>query len=96
MLFVGACEQDPNGQPVNPFEGMTSVAVAPRLEEPPKWMTSGCPSLAKLRESELPQEEAESEWGADAQLYENCRVKHAALRNFYRKRDAALRTAKTQ
>lgn len=89
-LFAGGCGQTPDGPNTNLFEGMQSVAVTPTLTEAPVWMTIGCPSLVKLREREPSQAEAEGEWRADEKLYEDCRIRHAALRNFYRKRDAAL------
>ena len=68
-----------------------SVAQAPQLEEPPAWMRASCAKLDKLAEREPSQEEVEGDWGSDTQVYERCRIRHAALRNFYRKRDEALR-----
>jgi hypothetical protein len=60
-------------------------------------MTVGCPGLVKMpeRDQPYPQEEIEQTWGHDEKLYEDCRVRHAALRNFYRKRDGGLRKLET-
>lgn len=70
------------------------IVVAPNLKDPPAWMLEGCPKLAALPESAMKQEDVEKAWAADLGEYEDCRVQYYALRNFYKNRDAKLRSAK--
>ena len=93
MLFVAACGPDPEGAAFDPLAGMHPVAKAPQLSDPPSWMVAGCPNLIKLVERDYPQSEVEDTWRLDERVYEECKIRHAALRNFYRKRDEVLRAA---
>ena len=54
-------------------------------------MTAACKRPTKLPDKSLGQAEVEKAWATDLQLLELCRNKHTALRNYYRKRDDALR-----
>jgi hypothetical protein len=88
--FVAGCQDLPRDQ-ADLLAGIQATAKPPELQDPPAWMTVGCPELTKLPEKEAVQQEVEGYWGGDEEVYKKCRIKHAALRNFYRRRDAALR-----
>ena len=70
------------------------AAITPQLSDPPKWMTTGCPAIKALPDKAATQNEVEGMWNFDVEGYETCRLKYYALRNYYRKRDEALRAAR--
>ncbi len=55
-------------------------------------MTEGCTILRPLPERAFKQRDTEEQWAKDAAAYEACRLRYYALRSYYRKRDAALRS----
>lgn len=84
LLFLAGCTTT---KPVPKFD----VTVTPiHLEQAPEWMRTQCPPLPKLPNKELSQAEAEKLWNRDAQIYHECRTKHAAYVRWIEQRDAAI------
>lgn len=96
MLFVvsTACAGCGAGLSTSLLSDPQPLAQPPQLAEPPAWMEKSCPPLPPLPVRPFSQEDVEKMWPKDTKLYEDCRLRHSALRNFYRKRDAALSQGK--
>lgn len=73
------------------LSALTAPSAKPQLEDPPAWMLVGCSKLKKIPEHALNQKTTEAVIAHDTKIYEDCYLRYYALRNFYRKRDDALR-----
>ena len=86
-LTLNACGVNPGPNLANNL----APAEPPKLSPAPAWMQEPCPKLGRLPDQALAQKAVEDQWRDDVRAYEECRTKHAALKQFYRNRDARLR-----
>lgn len=66
------------------------LAEKPRIQPVPSWMVRPCPRLKKIPAGTLSQAQTEQLWADDLRRYEACRLSHAALGDWIRKRDGNL------
>lgn len=70
-----------------PSLSLTACLETTSKKGPPVWMENSCPPLKKFPERAASQKMTEGYIRSDTAQYTDCRMRHRALRDYYRARD---------